>query len=80
MNPDDFDSIYRGLVGQCACGCAGVHIAATDRRRYLRAFKRLRTLTEAGNPGYDVGDHVMVVDSRDVYMYVGYRKRKPAAE
>lgn len=74
MKHDDFDSIYRGLAGECACGCAGVHISDTDRRRYLRAFKRLKHLTEAGNPGYDDPNHIMVLDDRGIYMYVGYYK------
>jgi hypothetical protein len=74
MKPDDFDSIYRGLAGECACGCSGVHIPDTDRRRYLRAFKRLKALSEAGNPGYDDPNNIMVLDDRGIYMYVGYYK------
>ena len=74
MNPTDFNSIYRGLEGQCCCGCSGVHIPDTDRRRFLRAFNRLKELTEAGNPGFEEPDFIVVVDDRGVYQYIGYRK------
>ena len=40
----------------------------------------MQTLAKAGNRVHDGVDHIVIIDTRGVYQYVGYLKSDQAAE
>lgn len=76
LDPTQFSQVYRGLAGECCCGCSGRHYTPDDNPAgFRRAIKRLGELVDAGAPGWDDKGMIVRIDARGVYQYVGYQKK-----
>lgn len=68
-----YTQIYRGIVGECVCGCAGTHYYPQDPE-FAGMVKKLEKLIASGAEGWDEDDFVVRFTPSQRYQYIGYRK------